>query len=55
VCVVVAAADDYAHTLLDRVRGGEAFGPAVQPAAEATPIERLAAYTGRHKLGELRP
>ena len=49
---LVAAADDFAHALVDGVRDGQAFGAAVEPAADATPIERLAAYTGRHPFGE---
>jgi uncharacterized protein (TIGR03086 family) len=48
---LVAAADDFAHTIVDRVRDGRAFGAAVEPSADATPIERLAAFTGRHPFG----
>ena len=46
---LVAAVDDFAHQIIDGVRG-ESFGPAVEPAADATPIERLACFTGRRAL-----
>jgi uncharacterized protein (TIGR03086 family) len=48
---LVAAADHTAHTIVDRFRDGQSFGAAVQPAADATPLERLVAFTGRHPLG----
>jgi uncharacterized protein (TIGR03086 family) len=47
---LVGAADDFAHQIVDGARG-ELFGEAVEPAADASPIERLVAYTGRHPLG----
>jgi uncharacterized protein (TIGR03086 family) len=47
---LVAAVDAFARQTLDPLRDGSTFGPAVEPAAGATPIERLAAYTGRRPL-----
>ena len=47
---LVAAADAFAHQALDPLRDGTTFAAAVQPATDASPIERLAAYTGRHLL-----
>jgi len=47
---LVDAVDAFARQALDPLRDGETFGPAVEPAAGATPIERLAAYTGRRPL-----
>lgn len=44
---LVATVDAFAHQALDPLRGGEAFAAAVEPAPDATPMERLAAYTGR--------
>ena len=44
---LVAAVDDFAHHALDSLRDGTTFATAVEPAPEASPIERLAAYTGR--------
>lgn len=44
---LVAEVDAYAHQTLDALRDGDAFAAAVEPPATATPIERLAAYTGR--------
>jgi uncharacterized protein (TIGR03086 family) len=44
---LVAAADDYAHRTIDALRDGQTFAAAVEPATDASPIERLAAYTGR--------
>lgn len=44
---LVAAVDEFAHDTLDPLRDGHTFGPAVEPAAGASPIECLAAYTGR--------
>ncbi len=46
---LVAAADAFARGALDPLRDGQTFGDAVEPAPDATPIERLAAYTGRRK------
>lgn len=44
---LVAEVDTFAHQALDPLRDGQTFGPAVEPSPDATPIERLAAYTGR--------
>jgi uncharacterized protein (TIGR03086 family) len=44
---LVAEAEAFARQILDPLRDGETFAAAVEPAADATPIERLAAYTGR--------
>jgi len=44
---LVGAADAFAHDALDPLRDGRAFDAAVEPPRSATPIERLAAYTGR--------
>jgi uncharacterized protein (TIGR03086 family) len=49
---LVAAATETAYQLVDRARDGTTFGPAVEPAADATPMERLAAYTGRRVMSE---
>lgn len=48
---LVAAVDEFARNMLEPLRG-DAFGAAVEPPAGATPIERLAAYTGRRPLAE---
>ena len=45
---LVAAADAFAHQALDPLRDGQTFAAAVEPAPDASPIERLANYTGRH-------
>jgi uncharacterized protein (TIGR03086 family) len=44
---LVAAADAFAHQAIDPLRDGETFAAAVEPPASASPIDRLAAYTGR--------
>jgi uncharacterized protein (TIGR03086 family) len=44
---LVADADAFARQALDPLRGADTFGPAVEPAPDATPIERLVNYTGR--------
>ena len=44
---LVAAVDEFAHLALDPLRDGQTFAAAVAPAADASPIERLVAYTGR--------
>ena len=44
---LVAAADVFARQTIDPLRDGHAFAVAVEPAAGAPPIERLANYTGR--------
>ncbi|MGH9188305.1 MAG: TIGR03086 family metal-binding protein [Acidimicrobiales bacterium] len=47
---LVAEVDTYAHQTLDPLRDGQTFAAAVEAAADATPIERLAAYSGRRPL-----
>ena len=47
---LVAAVDVFAHQALDPLRDGQTFADAVEPAADATPIERLVGYTGRRPL-----
>lgn len=47
---LVAAAETFARNVLDPLRDGQAFGDAVDPAPDASPIERLVAYTGRRPL-----
>ena len=44
---LVAAVDDFAHQALDPLRDGQTFAAAVDAPADATPITRVAAYTGR--------
>ena len=44
---LVHDADLFAHQMLDPLRDGMSFSDAVEPSADATPIERLVAYTGR--------
>lgn len=44
---LVAEADAYARAALDALRDGEAFAAPTEPPTGATPIERLAAFTGR--------
>jgi uncharacterized protein (TIGR03086 family) len=46
---LVAEVDAFARQVLDPLRDGGAFGPAVEPAADATPLERLVAFTGRRR------
>lgn len=46
---LVAAVDAFARGAVDPLRDGTTFGAAVTPADDATPIERLAAYTGRRR------
>jgi uncharacterized protein (TIGR03086 family) len=45
---LVDAVDTFAHEAVEHLRDGVTFGPAVQPPAGASRIERLAAFTGRH-------
>lgn len=45
---LVAAVTAFARQALDPLRDGETFKGAVEPAADARPMERLAAYTGRN-------
>ena len=47
---LVAAADGFARQALDPLRDGSTFKAAVDAPADAAPIERLAAYTGRSTL-----
>ena len=47
---LVDAVDAFAHEALDPLRDGETFAGAVEPAPDATPIERLAAYSGRRPV-----
>jgi uncharacterized protein (TIGR03086 family) len=47
---LVAAVDEYARQTIDGLRDGETFGPAVNPAPVSTPIEVLAAFTGRQRI-----
>jgi uncharacterized protein (TIGR03086 family) len=51
---VVAAATAFARQTLDPLRDGQTFKAAAEPPAHATPIERLAAYTGRTVPGARR-
>jgi uncharacterized protein (TIGR03086 family) len=44
---LVAAVSAFASGALDGLRDGETFAAATEPPADASPIERLAAYTGR--------
>ena len=44
---LVAEADAFARQAVDPLRDGSTFKAAVEPPADATPIDRLAAYTGR--------
>lgn len=44
---LVAAADAFARQAIDPLRDGTTFAAAVEPAPDASPIERLALYTGR--------
>jgi uncharacterized protein (TIGR03086 family) len=44
---LVAAVDQFARQVLDPLRDGSTFAAATDPVAGASPIDRLAAYTGR--------
>lgn len=44
---LVAAADAYAHGMLDPLRDGVTFAAAVPPPPDGSPLERLVAFTGR--------
>ena len=47
---LVKAADAFAHQAIDPLRdGGQTFADPVEPRADASPIERLANYTGRRR------
>jgi uncharacterized protein (TIGR03086 family) len=47
---LVTAVEAFARQVLDPLRDGQTFADAVEPAVGASPIERLAAYTGRRSL-----
>ena len=47
---LVAAVDAFARQAIDPLRDGDTFATPVEPAAGASPIEQLAAYTGRQPL-----
>jgi uncharacterized protein (TIGR03086 family) len=47
---LVTAVSAFANQALDPLRDGTTFADAVEPAADASPIERLVAYTGRRPL-----
>jgi uncharacterized protein (TIGR03086 family) len=49
---LVAAAEDFARQTIEPLRDGRTFAQAVEPAPDATPIERLTAYTGRRPLAD---
>lgn len=44
---LVAEVEAFARQAVDPLRDGQTFKAATEPAADATPIQRLAAYTGR--------
>ena len=44
---LVAEVEGFAHQALEPLRNGDTFGAAVEPPPSATPIQRLAAFTGR--------
>ena len=46
---LVAEADGFARQTIDPLRDGNTFADAVKPAVDASPIERLANYTGRRR------
>lgn len=48
---LVADVEAFARDTLDPLRDGDTFSAAVEPPADATPIERLVAFTGRHITG----
>jgi uncharacterized protein (TIGR03086 family) len=47
---LVAEVESFARQVLDPLRDGQTFAAEVAPAPDATPIERLAAYTGRRPV-----
>jgi uncharacterized protein (TIGR03086 family) len=51
---LVSAVEGFARQALDPLRDGATFAAAVEPPAGATPIEKLAAYTGRRNLEDAR-
>jgi uncharacterized protein (TIGR03086 family) len=44
---LVAELEAFAHEFVDPLRDGDTFAAAVEPPSSATPIQRLAAFTGR--------
>jgi uncharacterized protein (TIGR03086 family) len=44
---LVAEADAFAREVLDPLRDGDTFADPTEPGSDASPVERLAAYTGR--------
>jgi uncharacterized protein (TIGR03086 family) len=48
---LVVAVEAFARDTLDPLRDGDTFAAAVEPPPDATPIERLVAYTGRTVTG----
>ncbi|MBV9662216.1 MAG: TIGR03086 family protein [Acidimicrobiales bacterium] len=44
---LVTEVQAFADQAVEPLRDGDTFGPAVQPPPSATPIQRLAAFTGR--------
>lgn len=48
---LVAEVDAFARATIDPLRDGDTFAAAVEPPVDATPMERLAAYTGRRRPG----
>jgi uncharacterized protein (TIGR03086 family) len=47
---LVAEVEAFARQAIDPLRDGQTFDEPVEPTADATPIERLAAYTGRRPV-----
>jgi uncharacterized protein (TIGR03086 family) len=47
---LVAEVEAFARQAIDSLRDGQTFDEPVEPTADATPIERLAAYTGRRPV-----
>ena len=47
---LVAAVEAFARQAIDPLRDGQTFGNAVEASSEASPIDRLAAYTGRRRV-----
>jgi uncharacterized protein (TIGR03086 family) len=45
---LVAESEAFARQAVEPLRDGDTFAPAVEPLPAATPIQRLAAFTGRH-------
>jgi uncharacterized protein (TIGR03086 family) len=44
---LVAEVDAFARQVVEPLRDGDTFGPAAVPPLSATPVQRLAAFTGR--------